>query len=72
LHECHEEGCKLIGTFHLPSGARACPIPPPAPGHSPRRRARAVTQAADEAPRRSAGPRARPTRRHQQTSASWR
>jgi len=26
LHECQEEGCKLIGTFHLPSGARACPI----------------------------------------------
>ena len=24
LHECQEEGCKLIGTFHLPSGARAC------------------------------------------------
>jgi hypothetical protein len=24
LHVCHEEGCKLIGTFHLPSGARAC------------------------------------------------
>jgi hypothetical protein len=23
-HECHEEGCKLIGTFLLPSGARAC------------------------------------------------
>jgi hypothetical protein len=26
LHECHEEGCKLIGTFQLPSGARACLI----------------------------------------------
>lgn len=24
LHECHEEGCKLLGTFQLPSGARAC------------------------------------------------
>jgi hypothetical protein len=23
-HECHEEKCKLIGTFQLPSGARAC------------------------------------------------
>jgi hypothetical protein len=26
LHECHEEGCKLLGTFQLPSGARACLI----------------------------------------------
>jgi hypothetical protein len=24
LHVCNEEGCKLIGTFLLPSGARAC------------------------------------------------
>jgi hypothetical protein len=24
VHECHEEGCKLLGTFLLPSGARAC------------------------------------------------
>ncbi len=26
LHECSEEGCKLIGPFQLPSGARACYI----------------------------------------------
>ena len=38
LHECHEEGCKLIGTFHLPSGARACLI------HHPHLDARPVTE----------------------------
>ena len=71
LHECHEEGCKLIGTFQLPSGARACLIHHP---HldAPRHRARAVTQAAGEAPGRSARIRAHQTGRHPHTSASWR
>jgi len=38
LHECHEEGCRLIGTFQLPSGARACAI------HHPHLDARPVTE----------------------------
>ncbi len=38
LHECHEERCKLIGVFHLPSGARACYI------HHPHLDTRPVTE----------------------------
>ncbi len=38
LHECHEEGCKLIGPFQLPSGARACLI------HHPHLDTRPVTE----------------------------
>jgi hypothetical protein len=38
LHECSEEGCKLIGPFQLPSGARACAI------HHPHLDTRPVTE----------------------------